>query len=165
MSDEDNAGAGHIGTVEFNSSTLYRYATVAVHELNRQLADETINAVLSFVQAFVRSMPTGKQNTFANRTLPDALLITLRKDQPINFVGAFEKPISVSDEGYVATSAKRLTAHVMSVYKSFAKEPLLSLVTGELLSSLGTVQPLEDLIKTLNDALCDHMSSDSGGLQ
>lgn len=164
MSDEDNAGAGHIGTVEFNSSTLYRYATVAVHELNRQLADETINAVLCFVKAFVSSMPTGKQNTFANRTLPDALLITLRKDQPINFVGAFEKPISASDEGYAAASAKRLSAHVMSVYKSFAKEPVLSLVTGELLSGLGNVQPLDDLINALKDALCEQMSN-SGGLQ
>jgi CRISPR system Cascade subunit CasC len=164
MSDEDNAGAGHIGTVEFNSSTLYRYATVAVHELNRQLADETINAVLCFVKAFVSSMPTGKQNTFANRTLPDALLITLRKDQPINFVGAFEKPISASDEGYAAASAKRLTAHVMSAYKSFAKEPVLSLVIGELFSGLGNVQPLDDLINALKDALCEQMSN-SGGLQ
>ena len=25
---EDSAGAGHLGTVEYNSSTLYRYATV-----------------------------------------------------------------------------------------------------------------------------------------
>lgn len=30
---EDNAGAGHLGTVEYNSSTLYRYATVNVLEL------------------------------------------------------------------------------------------------------------------------------------
>lgn len=27
---EDNAGAGHLGTVEYNSATLYRYATVNV---------------------------------------------------------------------------------------------------------------------------------------
>lgn len=34
---EDNAGAGHLGTVEYNSSTLYRYATVNVMELAGQL--------------------------------------------------------------------------------------------------------------------------------
>ena len=33
---EDNAGAGHLGTVEYNSSTLYRYATVNVMELAGQ---------------------------------------------------------------------------------------------------------------------------------
>ena len=34
---EDNAGAGHLGTVEYNSATLYRYATVNVMELERHL--------------------------------------------------------------------------------------------------------------------------------
>ena len=46
---EDNAGAGHLGTVEYNSSTLYRYATVNVMELAGQLgaeqAAETVRAL------------------------------------------------------------------------------------------------------------------------
>ena len=33
---EDNVGASHLGTVEYNSSTLYRYATVNVMELAGQ---------------------------------------------------------------------------------------------------------------------------------
>ncbi|HCT68703.1 MAG TPA: type I-E CRISPR-associated protein Cas7/Cse4/CasC, partial [Faecalibacterium sp.] len=33
----DSTGAGHLGTVEYNSSTLYRYATVNVMELAGQL--------------------------------------------------------------------------------------------------------------------------------
>ena len=39
LSPEDNAGAGHLGTVEFSSSTLYRYATVNVDELRASLGD------------------------------------------------------------------------------------------------------------------------------
>lgn len=163
LSAEDTAGAGHIGTVEFNSSTLYRYATVAVHELHKQLGDDTIGAVNQFVRAFVCSMPTGKQNTFANRTLPDTILVALRKDQPINFVGAFEKPVPASDEGYVTASAKRLVAHAMSIYKSFAKKPALSLVTGELLSELGSVQSLEELLSSLTDGL--HERLENGGVR
>ncbi|MCL5981579.1 MAG: type I-E CRISPR-associated protein Cas7/Cse4/CasC [Firmicutes bacterium] len=161
LSAEDTAGAGHIGTVEFNSSTLYRYATVAVHELHKQLGDDTVNAVGQFVRAFVCSMPTGKQNTFANRTLPDAVLVTLREDQPINFVGAFEKPIPASDEGYVTASAKRLTAHAMDIYKSFVQKPALSLVTGEHLCGLGDVRLLDDLLRVLADGL--HERLESGG--
>ena len=38
---EDNAGAGHLGTVEFNSFTMYRYATVNVMELYRHLGKDT----------------------------------------------------------------------------------------------------------------------------
>jgi CRISPR system Cascade subunit CasC len=149
LSDEDNAGAGHIGTVEFNSSTLYRYATVAVHELHKQLGDDTIDAVKQFVRAIVYSMPTGKQNTFANRTLPDAVLVTLRNDQPINLVGAFEKPVPPCDDGYVASSARRLIAHTENVYNNFAQKPELSLVTGEILSDLGKVQSFNDLLEEL----------------
>ena len=70
---EDNAGASHLGTVEYNSSTLYRYATVNVMELAGQLgAAQAAETVRAFGEAFLFSMPTGKQNTFANRTLPDA---------------------------------------------------------------------------------------------
>ena len=80
---EDNAGAGHLGTVEYNSATLYRYATVNVLELVRTLgAEQTAQTVRAFGEAFIRSMPTGKQNSFANRTLPDAVYVTLRQGQP-----------------------------------------------------------------------------------
>jgi CRISPR system Cascade subunit CasC len=153
LSPADNAGAGHIGTVEFNSSTLYRYATVAVHQLYKQLGDDTIDAVTAFVRAFVCSMPDGKQNTFANRTLPDAVLVALRTDQPINLVGAFEKPVPPSDEGYVTASAKRLVAHARSVYRNFAGEPDLSLTAGELLFELGSIQPLKELLLSLADEI------------
>ena len=159
LSPEDTAGAGHIGTVEFNSSTLYRYATVAVHELHKQLKDDTVDATSEFVRAFACSMPTGKQNTFANRTLPDAILVTLRTDQPINFVGAYERPVPASDEGYVAASAKRLAAHAANVYRDFAGEPELSLVTGGLLSGQGTVLPLHELLDTLADELNRHLGN------
>lgn len=98
---EDNAGAGHLGTVEYNSATLYRYATVNVMELERHLgAKKAAEVVRSFGEAFIRSMPTGKQNTFANRTLPDAVYVTIREDQPVNLCGAFERAVRKSTEGY-----------------------------------------------------------------
>ena len=103
--DDEDAGAGMIGTVEFNSSTLYRYATVDVDRLRDNLGDAeaTRRAVEAFVRAFVQSMPTGKQNTFANRTLPDAVLVVLRDTQSINLVGAFEDAITGRDHGRVAS--------------------------------------------------------------
>ena len=76
-SEQDHAGAGHIGTVEFNSSTLYRYASVALHELKKNVGEETSFAAKEFVRAFIRSMPTGKLNTFANHTSL-AVIVTLK---------------------------------------------------------------------------------------
>lgn len=109
LAPEDNAGAGMLGTIEYNSSTLYRYANIALHDFYKQLGDKasTITATKLFVEAFVKSMPTGKINTFANQTLPQAVVVSLRADRPVNMVSAFEKPIK-SNEGYVNKSIERL---------------------------------------------------------
>lgn len=160
---EDNAGAGHIGSVEFNSATLYRYATIAVHELHRQLGDSTVEAAAAFVRAFACSMPTGKQNTFANRTLPDAMLVTLRTDQPLNLVGAFEKPVPAGNDGYVAASSKQFCAHAEDLYASFAGAPAASYVTGKPLAGLAEPLPLPALLDALTAELGARLAPDGGG--
>ena len=129
---EDNAGAGHLGTVEFNSSTLYRYATVNACALEENLKADTPQAVRAFVEAFVRSMPTGKQNTFANRTLPDAVVVMLRDDQPVNLCGAFEKPVAAREDegyGYVEASKKALCDYAKQV-QSYVSAPAKTLKVG-----------------------------------
>jgi CRISPR system Cascade subunit CasC len=149
----DNAGAGHLGTVEYNSSTLYRYANVAVHELQTQLGTETPRAVVEFVRAFVLSMPTGKQKTFANRTVPYAVLVTLREDQPVNFAGAFEAPVKAGGDGYAAASAAKLVQEAQETYQSWLREPRLTLTTGAGLTALAAPVPFNALLEQLEAAL------------
>jgi CRISPR system Cascade subunit CasC len=125
--DEEDAGAGMIGTVEFNSSTLYRYATVDVDRLQDNLGnpEATRRAVEAFVRAFVSSMPTGKQNTFANRTLPDAVLVFVRESQSINFVGAFEDAVADDEPGgRVVASITRLARHGHELHDAFDEHPV-----------------------------------------
>ncbi|MFI9388583.1 type I-E CRISPR-associated protein Cas7/Cse4/CasC [Kutzneria sp. NPDC052558] len=129
----EDAGAGMIGTVEFNSSTLYRYATIDVNQLQGNLGDAiaTRRAVEAFVRAFVRSMPTGKQNTFANRTLPDAVLIMVRDSQPINLVGAFEDAVDDRDtSGRLATAIRRLAQHGQELHAAFDETPVAGWAVG-----------------------------------
>jgi CRISPR system Cascade subunit CasC len=130
--DKTDAGAGMIGTVEFNSSTLYRYATIALHDLERQLGGKEASAaaVKAFLQAFIRSMPTGKINTFANKTPPDYVLITLRGDTPVNLVGAFETPVK-ADGGYVKNSIAALETKEEEVYSIWYEKPKLRFVVGK----------------------------------
>lgn len=125
----DNAGAGHLGTMEFNSSTLYRYATVNAADLCGLIGSDTAEAVKGFAEAFICSMPTGKQNSYANRTLPDMVYVTIRKDQPVNLCGAFEKPVR-SVEGYSEMSKKALFEHAEKVYSDFCGVPEYSFVVG-----------------------------------
>ena len=157
---EESAGAGHIGTVEFNSATLYRYATLAVHELSDLLFMGTPLVVQAFVDAFVRSMPTGKQNTFANRTLPDAVMVCLRTDQPVNLVGAFESSVKAGDQGYAAQSASQLAAYAREVYQDFIGEPEVTLVAGRGLEDLGQKLPLPQLLKRVEQLIQDRLSQD-----
>lgn len=128
--DEDNAGAGMLGTVEFNSSTLYRYANIALHELKEQLGNKenVINATKLFTEAFINSMPTGKINTFANQSLPQGVIITIRKDRPVNLVTAFEEPVNTYN-GYVKNSIEKLENEFNKVEK-FVEEPVATYTIG-----------------------------------
>lgn len=156
---EDNAGAGHLGTVEYNSATLYRYATVNVMELERHLgAKKAAEVVRSFGEAFIRSMPTGKQNTFANRTLPDAVYVTIREDQPVNLCGAFERAVRKSTEGYAEPSKNALQAYAQQLYQSFAEAPAESFTVGTGLEALAPAQPLNTMLDALEEAVKENLT-------
>ena len=121
----DEQGADMIGVVDFTSATLYRYATINLAGLETNLGDRaaTVRAAQAFIEAFVLSMPTGKQNTFANRTLPEAVVIEVREDQPVNAVGAFEDPIKGTGSGLVRASAQALAGR-LGRSSAFLREPL-----------------------------------------
>lgn len=124
--DEEDAGAGMIGVIEFNSSTLYRYATINLDQLMANLGDAEVagRAVEAFVRSFAVSMPTGKQNTFANGTLPDAVVAQVRTRRPVNLVGAFEDPI-VSKPGIALSvqSATEFTREAREIDDAYGTAP------------------------------------------
>lgn len=156
---EDNAGAGHLGTVEYNSATLYRYATVNVMELSSSLsASHSAEVVRAFAEAFICSMPTGKQNTFANRTLPDAVYVTVRTDQPVNLCGAYEKPIAKSASGYVERSKSELVNYAQQVYGEYTNAPEHAFVIGSGLDELGQVMPMKDLLDQLETTVEEYLT-------
>lgn len=127
--EETGAGAGHLGTMEFNSATLYRYATVNVADLKGTIGGSTPDVVKGFAEAFIRSMPTGKQNSYANRTLPEFVYVTIREDQPVNLCGAFEKPVRSTD-GYMEKSVEELQKYSDKVYADYCGKPVKSFVIG-----------------------------------
>ena len=92
----DETGAGMIGQVEFNSATFYRYLVLNASQLLGNLQgdrDLTLASVDALVQAAVRAIPTGKQNSFAAQNLPTFVGISVRSGSPLSLANAFEKPI------------------------------------------------------------------------
>lgn len=161
---EDNAGAGHLGTVEYNSSTLYRYAAVNVKELEKTLGRaKAAEAVRGFAEAFLLSMPDGKQNTFANRTLPDAVYVTVREDQPVNLSNAFEKAVPKSADGYVARSKQALVDYAQALYASFAEPPVQSFTVGTGLEPLAPALPLKQMLINLETLVEERLAGNEVG--
>jgi CRISPR system Cascade subunit CasC len=162
--DTEDAGAGMLGTVEFNSSTLYRYATVDVNRLCDNLGDAAAAGVATqaFLRAFVTSLPTGKQNTFANRTLPDAVVVRLRSDQPVSLVGAFEDALRDTGQGWVREAAESLASYAKDVDDAFAAPAGQTWVVGvgdrvSSLDQLGDRVSLDVLVRVVGEAVADRL--------
>lgn len=158
LAPDDNAGVVLLDTLEYDSSTLYRYANIALHDFYRQLGDkeEVIDAVKLFVEAFVKSMPTGKINSFANQTLPQAVVVSLRSDRPINLVSAFEEPVK-SENGYVDKSIQKLFAEYVK-YEKILDKPIFTdyLLLDDTLEvkSIGkSTQNLDELLSDLEESI------------
>jgi CRISPR system Cascade subunit CasC len=152
--DAEDAGAGMIGTVEFNASTLYRYATVDVDLLAKNLGDTsaTQHAVEAFLRAFVTSMPAGKQNTFANRTLPDAVVVSIRDTQPVNLVGAFEE--AIAQQPRLTVASERLAAHAQAIDAAYDTTPVKTWVVRSTESAAALdVLSAPDAAVSLNTAI------------
>ncbi|WP_285726872.1 type I-E CRISPR-associated protein Cas7/Cse4/CasC [Psychromicrobium xiongbiense] len=163
--DAADAGAGMIGTVEFNSSTLYRYATVDANRLMDNLGDveATKRAVEAFVDSFVTSMPTGKQNTFGNRTLPDAVIVTVRSTQPVNLVGAFEEPVSAPHLKNAAAKLAKYVGDLSEAYGSLVAPDRVwvARVSDSLqsLDALGPRVPLSELVTQLGSVVEEQLKA------
>lgn len=161
---EESSGAGMIGTVEFTSATFYRYATVGVHQLAANLdgdRDATLAALSAFVEAFVYSMPTGHQSTFAHHTLPHLLTVVVRCDQPVNLVSAFEKPVRATERRGIAEQAiERLASELDTAATVWGVTSLLTAsvydpnaVAQTAAGILGAARPFPDLLAEVTQVL------------
>lgn len=108
-------GAGMLGTVEFNSSCYYRYANIDLRQLLQNLGGDTElarAAVRSFLQAAVRAVPTGKQNSFAAQNPPSLVMGVVRHDGAWSLANAFVKPVRPrGEDDLVAASVAALAGY------------------------------------------------------
>lgn len=166
---KDEPGAGMIGMIQFNAATLYRYATIGVHQLRDNLTDTATVAAATrrFVDTFTRSMPTGHQNAFAHRTMPHLVAVMLRTDQPVNLVSAFEKPV-YGTRGVADESVRRLAKEASTVSDQWGLVPQRTLATysplgnddNTLASAFGASMPFPQLLEQLEQSVTTWLSKD-----
>ncbi|GLZ09190.1 type I-E CRISPR-associated protein Cas7/Cse4/CasC [Actinomadura sp. NBRC 104412] len=169
---QDETGAGMIGTVEFNSATLYRFATVSMRDLIANLdgeADRALDLALAFAETFATAMPTGKQNTFAAHTRPDLIMLSVRSDRPVSLVGAFEEPVRAPEGGITPASVAQLVTYHSQQDQMYGTSPIINVlaypawlaerVRDDKHIELPPAQPLKTALDTVRAALNERLTA------
>lgn len=145
----EDAGAGMIGTLEFNSAVYYRYAAVNLDMLSdgdhlaKLTTDERRKVVDAFIRATLSATPGARKNSMNAHTLPSFVLGIYKKGgQPLQLVNAFEQPVW-SKSGLVGKSVEALKAHHEQLKTTWN-------ITCETEVSIPET-PLKDFVKRLTD--------------
>jgi CRISPR system Cascade subunit CasC len=148
--DAEDAGAGMIGTLEFNSATYYRYTAINLAQfadeqnLGKLGPEERTTILKDFIRATLIAVPGARQNSMNAATLPfEVLGIRKEKGQPLQLANAFEAPVKVNGKGLQAASLAAMKLHLESLEKIWG--PL-----GEKLwlTELGLESFLDQLLPT-----------------
>ncbi|MDQ8209472.1 type I-E CRISPR-associated protein Cas7/Cse4/CasC [Coraliomargarita sp. SDUM461003] len=122
--DAEDAGAGMIGSLEFNSATYYRYVAInldllaAPTHLGGLSEDERKDILRAFIKSALTAVPNARKNSMNAGTLPHEVLgIRKEKGQPLQLINAFEKPVSSRGQGFAAASLDEMKAHLASIEK------------------------------------------------
>lgn len=106
-----DSGAAHLGSLDYNSATYYRFVAINLdmladeNHLESLSLEERKEIVRIFIEATIKSIPGARKNTMNGNTLPSFVLGVVReKGHPVQLINAFEKPIQSSDKGYVGRS-------------------------------------------------------------
>lgn len=98
----DSSGSAHMGHAEYSAGTFYRYATLDLADLLRNLKDDQDAArklADAFLTAAILSLPQAKKNSTAPHTFPDLIAVSVRSDRPYSYAAAFEQPVAAGPDG------------------------------------------------------------------
>jgi CRISPR system Cascade subunit CasC len=124
--EEQGAGAGHIGTLEFNSACYYRYVGLNLDLLRdgdhlTHLSEKEFRTVLdTFLRSALLAVPGARKNSMFGFNPPAFVLGLRRRGHPLSLVNAFEEPIKARGEGYIKPSIERLESHLRALREAYA---------------------------------------------
>ncbi|MBS2547462.1 type I-E CRISPR-associated protein Cas7/Cse4/CasC [Catenulispora sp. NL8] len=147
----DQSGSAHMGHNEYSAGTFYRYTTIDMAELLRNVggAEDARKLAQAFLTAAINALPQAKKNSTAPHTFPDFIAMAVRADRPLSYVSAFEAPvIQESGEGYTAASIRELNnyASALNTLMGASRAPLAQACAGtSALDTAGLGERLESV--------------------
>ncbi|MFI6521995.1 type I-E CRISPR-associated protein Cas7/Cse4/CasC [Spirillospora sp. NPDC050679] len=144
---DEDAGADMIGTVDFNAACYYRYANVDLARLERNLdvrdaGDDLVERVATaWIKAFAEATPSGKQNSMAAHTRPEALLAVVRRHSAWNLANAFLRPVEGTD--IMGDSIDRMLRHFAQLNGFYGTEEIEAVIGASPAGALPHLDGLE----------------------
>lgn len=146
----EDAGSSHMGSLEFNSATYYRYISIDLGQLIDTLGDDEHLAKIieAFTKALYIAVPYARQSTQAGYNLWDYAKVLVRRGQGIQ--ASFENPVKSKGEGFLKPSIEHLNSFLES------KEKLSGSLFGkvdEFTWGLDENFSIDDLVSGLQNAV------------
>lgn len=108
---QEEPGSAHMGSLEFNSATYYRYVSLDLGQLTQTLGAEDLkSAVAAFTKALFVAIPTARQATQSGASPWEFARVLVRKGQRLQV--PFEKPVKAKGEGYLQPSIEELKGYL-----------------------------------------------------
>jgi len=104
---QDKPGSAHMGSLEYNSATYYRYISLDLGQLSEMLDNDDIKEAVSvFTKALYVAIPSARQTTQSGACPWEFAKVLVRKGQRLQI--PFEKPVGAEQGSYLKPSIKYL---------------------------------------------------------
>ncbi len=105
-------GSAHMGSLEFNSATYYRYVSLDLGQLAQTLGEENLKkAIAAFTQALFVAVPNARQTTQSGASPWEFARVLVRNGQRLQV--PFETPVQKGREGgYLQPSIEALKGYL-----------------------------------------------------
>lgn len=143
----EDARSAHMGSLEFNSATYYRYISLDLGQLAQTMGTEDLRkAIAAFTQALFIAVPNARQTTQSGASPWEFARVLVRKGQRLQV--PFETPVKARDGGYLQPSIDTLKSYLDK------KEKL----TGSLFGKLAAYEWGENDNYSIDDLVADLQS-------
>ena len=145
---EDESGSAHMGSLEYNSATYYRYISLDLGQLQQTMGEDADlkPAVEALVKALYVAVPNARQTTQSGACPWEYARVLVRKGQRLQ--ASFEQPVKAKGEGFLAPSKDALNHWIET------KEKL----SGSLFGKLGDYQWGDNLEYSIDSLITDLQS-------
>jgi len=108
---QEEPGSAHMGSLEFNSATYYRYISLDLGQLANTMGHEDLKkAIAAFTHALFVAVPSARQTTQSGASPWEFARVMVRKGQRLQV--PFETPVKVREGGYLQPSIEALTSYL-----------------------------------------------------